>query len=314
MRLLNHKSSKNKEITKRKGLFQRNIVLIELVFIYALFLLFGMKQIYSYEYWLLISIFPLVTALTIIFFGFRNVIFSLNKIPLLETTSENEAIFEKKNTHASEVVFYRVYEIVGGLSIFEASSGFIHGVGLDFDSNPLQVLIFIIFLFVSIQFILGTSQQFELIKIGLRFNHNLSIINYFLIISQAVALLGMSFSISLNNVFDFVSWYVFLLAIDLAWIYLYEILRTKQLRRPIFEINIQVSWHDFTHETVKEFWIWTDLAFILYSSILLSADTLKFQLPNFYLSTYVIDLLLITIAVAVINFTCLSYLDLYGEI
>lgn len=314
MPFLKSKPSKNKKKTKTKELFHSDKIIITLVLSYGFYTVWFINYTENYTIWLIVSSLSFLLSIAIMILATKTTNNSLKKIPSQNRNSGNLTISENKSAHAPEIVFYRVYEIVGGLSIFEASSGFIKGIGTDLTIYPLQIMIFIVFLFVSIQFILGTSQQFELIKIDLAYDHKQLMFNYFLIIFQAVFLLGMSISVSLNNLFDYIFWYPLLLAIDLIWIYLYEKLRKNQISSAISEINSKVFWHDFSHKTVKEFWIWTNLAFITYSFILLSAETIKSSLSHFILLSYVIGLLITTVIIARLNFKCLSFLDLYGEV
>ena len=122
-----------------------------------------------------------------------------------------------KNGRATDAVFYRIYEVVAALSIYEASRGVIflvltpnmevtplHALYQD----PLEFLMFLIFIVTSIQFIVGVSKHFESEVYSSNHMGIYTIMNYLLVVGEAISLLAMGISVSQGNFAIFSLWFI----------------------------------------------------------------------------------------------------------
>lgn len=231
-----------------------------------------------------------------------------------------------RNNSASGDVFYRIYEVVAGLSIYVASQGIIFsGTPASLvilspikvaSSDPVRFLVYLIFIVTSIQFIIGISQHFEF-KQSLASKHGTySLLNYILIIWQAISMLGMAEAISSNQLVYFAAWYILLLVIDTFWIFFYRIFRFQTygfhlgLNKKVMALTGTFSQTDRIENTVHRYWLLGNFAYIFLLSILEPLIYLKIALPPGFMMNYFIVLTSVTIGTTIMNGECLSSLDL----
>ena len=188
-----------------------------------------------------------------------------------------------KNGHAPQTVFYRIYEVVAALSIYEASRGVIFSETVpnavisplsDLFQEPVEFFIFLIFIIISIQFIAGVSKHFESDFTFTNHENLYAIINYILIVGEAVSLLAMGISVSYRNIPLFSVWFIALLVIDYIWILLFRILRIgifgfkNRLGVTISFIESRVIKEKKVYMQVNDYWMFADIAFMIYLSIM----------------------------------------------
>jgi hypothetical protein len=247
-------------------------------------------------------------------------------INFLDEDKKNEAGLinsPRKNSHAPETVFYRIYEVVAAFSIYEASKGVIFSILVPnaeitplnaLFQDPQEFLMFLIFIVMSIQFIVGVSRHFESDFSFLNHMNIYAIINYVLIVGEAVSLLAMGISVSYGNFALFSLWFIALLVIDYFWILLFKILRVSIYGlkvTPVVAItDIQSTSIDEvkSYLTVYKYWIASDIAFIIYLSIM-DPIAKGYMVPpeNFY-NIFFILLLIGVLFSTVINSKCLYVL------
>ncbi len=226
--------------------------------------------------------------------------------------------------HATETVFYRIYEVVAALSIYEASRGVIFSLlppnaeitplsALFLD--PKEFMLFLIFIITSIQFIVGVSRHFES---EISFDKRLNLyplVNYILVLGEAISLLSMGISVSLGSFSFFSLWFVGLLVIDYIWILLFRVLRIgifgfkKALGATITELDSVAREDANVYRIINRYWMNGNIAFIFYLSIMepvASGYVIPFK--NFFYMY--LGLMLVGIAISTfVNSRCFSTLE-----
>ena len=225
------------------------------------------------------------------------------------------------NAHAPEIVFYRIYEVIAALSIYEASRGVIFSIfapnsestplGALFH-NPAEFVLFIVFIIISIQFIVGVSKHFES-EFTYTGSLNLyAIFNYILILGEAIALLSMGISVSLGNIALFSLWFIALLVIDYIWILLFRVLRVgvfgfrKALGAVLTEIGSSAMNDVIIHQVVNRYWISANIAFIIYLAIMETVAKAYVIPSEFFFYIYLLFLLVGSVISTYVNSKCLS--------
>ena len=239
----------------------------------------------------------------------------------IETENGNVPL---KNGHAPQTVFYRIYEVVAALSIYEASKGVIFSATAsnvvisplsELFHEPVEFLMFLIFIIISIQFIVGVSKHFES---DFSFSSHVSvyaIINYILIVGEAVSLLAMGISVSSSNIPLFSLWFIALLVIDYFWVLLFKIFRVgvfgfkNVLGLKIDSIESIGIEEKSVYLKVNTFWIFGNIAFIIYLSIMDPVAKGYIDLPGNFYEIY-ISFMLVGVSISTfINSKCLSALE-----
>lgn len=225
------------------------------------------------------------------------------------------------NAHAPEIVFYRIYEVIAALSIYEASKGVIFSIftpnlestplGALFH-NPAEFVLFIVFIIISIQFIVGVSKHFES-EFAYTGNLNLyAIFNYVLILGEAIALLSMGISVSLGNIALFSLWFIALLVIDYIWILLFKVLRIgvfgfrKALGAVLTGIGSSAMNEDIIHQAVNKYWINANISFIMYLAIMETVAKAYVIPSEFFFYIFLLSLLVGSVISTYVNSKCLS--------
>jgi hypothetical protein len=220
-----------------------------------------------------------------------------------------------KNGHAPQTVFYRIYEVVAALSIYEASKGAVISPLSDLFLEPVEFLMFLIFIIISIQFIAGVSRHFES---DFTFSNHVNVfafINYILIVGEAVSLLGMGISVFYGDPTIFSVWFIALLAIDYIWILLFRIFRIgifgfkNLLGVKINDIESIGRKDKNIYMTVNNYWISADIAFIIYLSIMEPVVDGYIVLPGNFFIIYFIVMIVGVFISTYINSKCLSELE-----
>ena len=239
-------------------------------------------------------------------------------------TETNKGYSPSKNGHAPQTVFYRIYEVVAALSIYEASKGVIFSETVknavisplsDLFLEPVEFLMFLIFIIISIQFIAGVSRHFES---DFTFSNHVNVfafINYILIVGEAVSLLGMGISVFYSDPTIFSVWFIALLAIDYIWILLFRIFRIgifgfkNLLGVKINDIESIGRKDKNIYMTVNNYWISADIAFIIYLSIMEPVVDGYIVLPGNFFIIYFIVMIVGVFISTYINSKCLSELE-----
>lgn len=230
----------------------------------------------------------------------------------------------KKNGHAPETVFYRIYEVVAALSIYEASRGVIFSVLVPkvaitplstLIQNPNEFLLFLVFIIISIQFIVGVSRHFES---DFSFSEHMNIyaiINYILIVGEAISLLAMGISVSYGNFALFSLWFIALLVIDYFWILFFKVLRVgvfglrSALGITVTEIDSAARNDAKVYQIVNKYWIGGNIAFIIYLSIMEPVAKGYIIPSQIFFNIYMGLMFIGTLISTVVNSKCLSALE-----
>lgn len=244
-----------------------------------------------------------------------NTNFNVNSI-----SNNNYPKLEKK-VHATETVFYRIYEVIAALSIYEASKGIIFSIfnintvvtPLDaFFHNPIEFILFLIFVITSIQFIVRVSNHFET-RFSASGELNIySVLNYMLVLGEAITLLSMGIAVSIESIDTFSLWFIALLVIDYVWIILFKVLRidefgfTKGLGLIITSLESKFRNKGKIYQEVYSYWINSNITFIIYLSIIepLSKGYFNETIQFFYV--FMVILLFGTLNSVIVNSKCLS--------
>lgn len=217
-------------------------------------------------------------------------------------------------------IFFRIYEVIAALSIYEASLGIISGTTSaahvlsplnSFLFRPQQFVLYFVFLITSIQFMVGTSQHFEIPSKPSNIAGAYALLNYLLIIGEAVSLLGMAVSVSENSFLYFAEWYIALLIVDLIWIAVYTV-----FNMPSYGLNLtlphklnQIGGMFFLRSkilnTVHSYWVGGDVAYIVFLTV--PIPLLYENVPNIQstVNFYIFILIVITIVTTYVNSKCL---------
>ena len=271
---------------------------------------------------------------TIIIFGWLLVISYIyvakNNIHLSPVKNDLVSQSSHKSKSASQSVFYRVYEVVAALSVFVASTGVllnntskipsVYNPVTIMTSHSVQFLLFIVFVITSIQFIVGTSQHFELVELESD-DLAISLLRYILITGQAFSLLAMAESVATSSLIEFFNWYIVLLVFDTLWIFisylnLAEFLRHRNFnRRKLFTSVrrvlklISISSPDTKiRRFVYGYWMSANAAYLV---ILMSVvpDELTGHLPfRSFFTSFAVLLFAITMITTWLNKSCLEWL------
>jgi hypothetical protein len=248
-------------------------------------------------------------------------------INFLDEDKKNEAGLinsPRKNSHAPETVFYRIYEVVAAFSIYEASKGVIFSILVPnaeitplnaLFQDPQEFLMFLIFIVMSIQFIVGVSRHFESDFSFLNHMNIYAIINYVLIVGEAVSLLAMGISVSYGNFALFSLWFIALLVIDYFWILLFKILRAggfglkKAFGLRITDLESTLRIDLKVNQIVNKYWIGGNIAFIIYLSIMEPVAKGYIALPEIFFNVY-LSLMFVGVLISTfVNSKCLSALE-----
>jgi hypothetical protein len=236
----------------------------------------------------------------------------------------NNLHLPRKSGHATETVFYRIYEVVAALSIYEASRGVIFSVlAPNTEITPLSALyhepgvfmLFLFFIIISIQFIVGVSKHFESYFSSTGHLNVYAIVNYVLILGNAISLLSMGISVSVGNFALFSLWFIALLVVDYIWILLFKVLRIgifgfkDALGLEVTRIDSFFRDDAKIYQVVNRYWMSGNIAFIIYLSIMepIAEGYITPQKDFFYV--YLVLLLIGVFISTFVNSKCLSELD-----
>lgn len=255
----------------------------------------------------------------------RHTYSKLNNISLHQIGSKEDNLNEiDVKAKANNDIFFRIYEVIAALSIFEASLAVISGSTSvakvisplnGFYFRPQQIGLYFVFLITSVQFIVGISQHFEIPSKHTSIPGPYALLNYLLILGEAVSLLGMAISVANNSFLYFAEWFIFLLVIDLIWIAVYRV-----FNMPTYGLSLKFSYklsqlesmffkRSNTLNIVHRYWIEGNVAYVLFLTI--PIPLLYENFPNIQpaLNIFIFLLIIITLVATYINLICLSAIN-----
>ena len=190
---------------------------------------------------------------------------------------------KSKGERASEVIFYRIYEVIAALAVYVSSTGIIFNQSnqsllmsplQSLTNYPFKFIIYAIFIITSIQYIMGTSKHFEIEGPVFRTHGIFGIVNYTLIMGEASSLLAMGYSVAKYDIILFGVWYIALLVIDSLWVFLFKIMRITEfgslynLSKKITKIDSLFQNEHKLSSSVSEYWMKGNIAYIVFLFIL----------------------------------------------
>lgn len=319
----NQKSSSNRNIFIHYSPYRFAIYVlmsIFLIIIYILYIFIG-TILFGVRVFLLFIVIGIVFPLYKLAFAFRDTNAKLKNISLNQSESKGGNLNEKDDKpKAYNDIFFRIYEVIAALSIYEASIGVISGTTSvayvvsplnGFFFRPQQIGLYFVFLITSVQFIVGTSQHFEIPSKHTSIPGPYALLNYLLILGEGVSLLGMALSVASNSLLYFAEWFISLLMIDLIWIAVYTVFNMPtyglSLKFP-YKLN-QLESMFFKRSSILQivhgYWIEGNVAFVLFLAI--PIPLLYENFPNLQpaLNIYIFLLIIITLAATYVNSKCL---------
>lgn len=306
--------------------------LLGFITILYIILVFVFTEVSGYSYFIFAFYVGVVSSSIILFFSGRSTYLFLGRVnkamPLIPFESQNSSDRSEKKKRlprrAPDFVFYRIYEVVAAFSIYQASRGLIFGKATSinelppigtFISNPVNFLLYSVFIVTSVQFIIGTSHHFEVESLPYQRRHDdTSIVNYLLMMGEAISLLAMGFAVASGQIASFCGWYIALLLLDIVWIIAFRVLRISEfgyntkLGKRISELDKMFQTRARITNTVNRYWLNGNIAYILYLAIMEPVIyNVVLPLGSFY-TLFVCVLFFFTAGSTFVNSRCLGTL------